>query len=117
MARQQANQGKQRDDEDITVLSDQEPADVPLEPVNDAERSVVVADATQKTLETAPPAEEVPVVKRYVVVKGGSVLVNGHRTTIKEGKIVDNLNYDLTHLQKQGIRLQREETSNYGLVD
>jgi hypothetical protein len=76
-----------------------------------------VADATAKSLKDAPAPEEVPAVKRYVVVKGGTVLVNGMRTQIKEGKVVDHLNYDVAHLQRQGIRLQREETSNYGMVD
>lgn len=114
MARQQ---NKAREDEQIEVLSDQEPEEVNLDPVNDAERSVVVGDATTKTLQTAPEPEAVPPVKKYVVVKGGNVMVNGNRTRIAEGKIIDELNYDIAHIQRQGIRLQRAETSTFGLVD
>jgi hypothetical protein len=113
MARQKSG----RDDEQIEVLSDQDPVEVNLDPVDDAARSVIVADATKKSLPAAPPPESIPPVKRYVVVKGGSVLVNGMRTQIKEGKVVDSLNYDVAHLQRQGIRVQREETANYGIIE
>ena len=90
---------------------------IEVPPLNDAVRSVLVADATAKALPETPAPEEVPVVKRYVVVRGGQVLQNGFRTMIKEGKEIDSLNYDVAHLQRQGIRLQRAETFTNEIVD
>jgi hypothetical protein len=111
MARQQ-----NKDNEQITVLATGDPEERPLPPVDDAGTAVLVADATDKELPDAPPPEAVPVVKKYVVTKGGVVLNNGFRTTIKDGKVVDGLNFDLAHLQRQGIRLQRQETFEGDLI-
>ena len=92
---------------------------VELPEVNDAARSVLVADATAREVEIAPtpPPEIVPEVKRYVVTKGGSILNNGFRVTLKEGKEIDSLNYDIVHVQRQGIRLQRAETYQPEIID
>jgi hypothetical protein len=112
MARQQTK----KDGELITVLGDQD-HDFELPPVDDAANAVLVADATTEQVEGAPAPDEVPVVKKYVVIKGGQILHNGFRTRLAEGKVIDGLNYNIAHLQKQGIRLQREETFTNELVD
>jgi hypothetical protein len=48
-----------------------------------------------------------PPVKRYLVVKGGRVQTqpNGLRTTLNEGKEIDELNYDIKLLKSQGVKL------------
>lgn len=110
MARMQMD-GKKA--ENVVVL-DHEEHDVELPPVDDAARSVVVADATSKNKSDSKAAPEV---RRYVVVQGGSVLENGFRTTLRVGKVIDSLNYDVKRLQQQGIRLQRQETYSGELVE
>lgn len=102
---------EQKDDH-IEVLSDEE-HETKLDVVDegtDAARAVVKGNATEN-------ARSSPTVKRYVVVRGGAALVNGLRTIIKEGKVIDALNYDIQHLQRQGIRLQREMADDIPLVD
>lgn len=42
----------------------------------------------------------------YRVIKGGTVLENGFRTRMKEGKEINNINYNIRRLQQQGIVLQ-----------
>jgi len=105
-----------KDDEHVTVLGDQD-HDFELPPVDDAATAVLRGDATTAQVDGAPLPEAVPVVKKYVVIKGGQVLHNGFRTRLAEGKVIDGLNYDIAHLQRQGIRLQREETFTAELVD
>ena len=103
-------------DERITVLGNQD-HDFELPPVDDAATAVLRSNATGVRVDGAPPSEAVPTVKKYVVIKGGQVLHNGFRTRLAEGKVLDGLNYDIAHLQRQGIRLQREETFTAELVD
>lgn len=105
VARQQANS---KENEHITVLGTDD-HEVELPPVDDASTAVIVADATTKVAPEVAP-EEVPPVHRYTVVADKQILSNGFRTTLKAGKIVDSLNYDIKHLKKQGVRLQRVET-------
>jgi hypothetical protein len=111
-----ARQKSDKEGENITVLSDEEHV-IELPNVNDAATAVVVADATAKQLPDAPAPEEIPKVRRYVVVRGGPVLQAGFRTNLKEGKVIDSLNYDIQHLQRQGIRLQREESYSPEIID
>jgi hypothetical protein len=47
---------------------------------------------------------ETPPVKKYRVTRGGCVLENGFRTTIKEGKEISEITYNLKKLREQGIR-------------
>jgi hypothetical protein len=102
--------------EQIEVMSEED-HEIELPPVNDAARAVLVADATAKKLAEEPDPKLVPVVKRYVVIKGGTILQGGFRTKLTEGKVIDSLNYDIQHLQRQGIRVQREETFAADLVE
>ena len=97
--------------EQMDVLADGEPEEVGLDPVADEARAQVVADAT------AGNTVEGPVVKKYLVTKGGTALVNGMRTNIKDGKVLDARNFDIAHLQKQGIRLQRYEEETVDFVE
>ena len=115
MGRQQRAGNTNEKGEQITVLSEED-HDIelpPADPESEMLRSQVTGDATKKVEATV----EAPPVKKYVVVRGGAVLCNGHRTTIKEGKILDSLNYDIAHLQRQGIRLQRAETADLPIID
>jgi hypothetical protein len=68
--------------------------------------SVLVADATARSRR---PVEDGPPVKRYRIVRGGTVrdAKTGTRVTIHEGKEIDSLNYDVRDLQKQGIRVAK----------
>lgn len=60
----------------------------------------VVADATENT-----PGNPEPTVQRYRVSNGGHVMVNGYRTVMRVGKIVDERTFDLNSLRHQGIKL------------
>jgi hypothetical protein len=97
--------------QEMDILADGEPEEVGLDPVNDEARSQVVADAL-----AGHDASHVEV-KKYLVTKGGQVLVNGMRTTVKEGKVIDARNFDIAHLQRQGIRLQRYEEEQAEFVE
>jgi hypothetical protein len=44
--------------------------------------------------------------RRWRVVNGGFVMFSGCRTAIKAGKEVDDRNYDIPALRRQGIRLE-----------
>ena len=68
----------------------------------------VVADATARN---PRPAGPVPTARRFTVIRGGSVSQpgpggTGYRTVVREGKVVDNLNYDIEKLLAQGIKLE-----------
>ena len=111
MARHPTNSSGGKDGEEIEVLNpNPEPAEVPLPEVDDAAAAVVVADATSKNPPLPPNAPPAPEKRLYRVLKGGMALMpTGMRTLIKEGKVIDNLNYDVRRLQMQGIRLERLE--------
>lgn len=58
-----------------------------------------------------PTAEEmkaVPEVRRYRVMNSGRVMNNGFIVTIHAGKIVDDSNYNIEALRRQGLDLKRE---------
>lgn len=44
--------------------------------------------------------------KRYRVLNGGHITWNGNRTVMRAGKEIDSLNYDVTKLRQQGIKLE-----------
>lgn len=54
------------------------------------------------------PPVEVPPAARWRVTRGGNVMVRGLKTMMREGKVVDELNYDVDQLRQQGIALERE---------
>lgn len=69
----------------------------------------LVRDATENN-----PDRPSPPVKKFRVIKGGTYsdpFTRG-KATLKEGKEIDALNYDILSLQRQGIKLEliAEET-------
>ena len=62
-----------------------------------------------------PPAEDAPpppLVRRYIVENAGSgksVLLNGYKALFKDGKVVDDVNYNIDGLKQQGVRLRELE--------
>lgn len=48
----------------------------------------------------------VPPPRKFRVVVGGHIMVNGSRTGLRTGKIIDAANYDIDNLQLQGVRLE-----------
>lgn len=102
--------------EKVEVLSDEE-REIQLPPPDDVNRSTVVADATAKN-KPAKPAEEPTKPTSYArVVRGGPVLENGFRTNLKEGKVLDSLNYNFKRLQQQGIRLEKIEKEEATFIE
>lgn len=73
--------------------------------------SEVVADATEKNTRAAA---EVPPPKWYRVIKGGLVLEGGFRATLKPGKELNELNYNVRRLQQQGIVLEEIPLNEVG---
>ena len=53
----------------------------------------------------APP----PVVDRYAVLRDCQFTHNGFRVKLTAGKTIDNLNYDVKHLARQGVKLRKLE--------
>lgn len=47
-----------------------------------------------------------PVVRRFVVEKEKNISHHGIRSILREGKEIDENNYDITSLQKQGVKLR-----------
>lgn len=101
--------------EQVEILNDGEPEEKMLPPPEDVARSQVVADATVKNPEAQPEPTKPTSYAR--VVRGGAVLENGFRTTLKEGKVVDSLNYNFKRLQQQGIRLEKIEKEDATFVE
>lgn len=58
--------------------------------------------APQKPAGGAPPKKRT----RYRVLNGGKVTFAGHLTTLKAGKEIDDVQYDVPQLRRQGIRLE-----------
>ena len=50
--------------------------------------------------------EAPPDVKRAVVLEDKSVISHGASTRFPRGKVIDSLNYDLSFLSKQGVRMK-----------
>ena len=86
-----------------------QPGDLPMvTPATMSAEPDVVANATERNRSSAGP---VPTARRYTVTRGGSVSQpgpggTGYRTVVREGKVVDNLNYDIDKLLAQGIKLE-----------
>jgi len=113
MARAQKNPG-----EEFIESSGGDIPDVNLPPlVNEAP---IKGDATQRNLMGASStdtestsestsaettAAATPAVRYFRVERGGYILQKGYRTRLREGKVVDSLNYDLKKLVTQGIKL------------
>ena len=52
-----------------------------------------------------PPAPNAPKPKRHVVRKAITLTQSGYRTTIPEGKVIDEGNYDIEALRRIGAQL------------
>lgn len=102
MARRRSSKDKEQ--EQVEVLKSGEIPDADVDTT--AADGTVKADATAKPSRTSPTADPPPEPKVYRVVRGGRILANGYRTTMRAGKEVDNLNYDIKRLQSQGIVLE-----------
>ena len=59
----------------------------------------------------AKPRDAGPVVSQYRVVQGGFCRLDQATVPIRVGKLVDETQYDLEELLKQGIRLELVEPS------
>jgi len=106
MARQVKNP---KDDENITTLDAGPIAEEKLDPV-EAQDAANVTD-TRTALRDDDPVEG-PQAKWYVVIKGGVAQCNGVRARLKEGKELNDLNYSIRDLQRQGIRLAVIDPNN-----
>lgn len=53
--------------------------------------------------------DQVPAAQWYRVLKGGYVTQNGVRAKLHEGKEINDSNYNIRDLQRQGIRLEKCE--------
>lgn len=64
-------------------------------------------DGSERELNKPIQAREVNApVQKFLVTRGGTVVGTAGRTTLREGKIVDTLNYDVNKLKQQGILLR-----------
>ena len=89
-----------RDDENVQVLDSGPVEEVKLDLPGVPE---VIGDAMARSRE---PAEPPPPVRWFRVVKGGYVLDNGFRTMLKPGKEINDQNYQIRNLQRQGVVLE-----------
>lgn len=99
MRKQQVND---RDDEHVQVLDAGPVAEVKLELPGVPE---VIGDAMARNANPDAVAA-VPKARWFRVVKGGYVLDGGFRTMLKPGKEINDLNYTIRNLQRQGIVLE-----------
>lgn len=80
------------------------PAEVTKAPTHPGHVSGAAAGAPNPD---APPS---PPVKRYMVEGAGPngkhLLISGYKALFKDGKIVDDVNYDIEALKQQGLRLR-----------
>jgi hypothetical protein len=92
--------------EHVEVLRTGSPEEVgPDEILGEA---VVKGDATARNPKTAPEQRKV---RRFEVTKGGPYsapgvgTAGGYRATLREGKVIDEMNYDINAVRAQGIKL------------
>lgn len=119
MTRHRAQTTKQAD-EDLQVLVPGDPNNAPevqLEAVGESKIRGSALDHNPPSAEDA--AAQAPERKLYRVVRGGMYADPNtrSRTQIRPGKEVDNVNYNIRDLQRQGIRLEKIEPGNEPLVD
>jgi len=111
MARTAKERPQGKEDEQVQVLSRAEPEHITPK-ANDPD---VVADATRRepkrTAEQRAAAQQSKPkpIEYYRVVRGGRISAAGGRTLMREGKVIDTLNYNPEKLRQQGILLERLE--------
>ncbi len=69
-------------------------------------RPAVLVDSAVTDEELQQNADVAPTVLRFVVEADKEVGINGHRSKLRAGKIVDSLNYDIPKLRVAGVRLR-----------
>lgn len=67
-----------------------------------------------RTPQPSKPAEAVervepPTARRYRVTKGGTIADTGMPQSLKEGKFITDVQYDIASLERQGIGLELQE--------
>lgn len=72
----------------------------------------IIADKAEVKKPTEPVEKPNIVVKKYRVERGGFVMVNGCRTSLRTGKIIRECDYDLQSLFDQGVILEEIPTSD-----
>jgi hypothetical protein len=95
---------RNQEDEEITVLGTGGIQEMDLPPVTNGNE--VVGNALDRAPARAPNAVA-PTARQFRVTKPGFITMNGHRTYLREGKVINDLNYPLKELQNQGIRLEK----------
>jgi hypothetical protein len=95
--------GEEEQTETVQVLAGGKPEDVDVGKAL-VHGAPVVGSVMPK--DPPPPAADAKKVRRFRVTKGGTVSTNGYRATLKEGKELDDLNYDIRSLATQGIHLE-----------
>lgn len=99
-------------DEVVQVIDRSAPEPVPELPPNTSTHPVKVGGEVRASAVAPSDAEKAEMVARerpvrkFVVVRGGVVTLDGFRTRLREGKEVDDLNYDIRKLALQGIHLK-----------
>lgn len=104
-----------QDGEVVQVLDPSAPAPVPeLAPGMSTHPLKVGGEvkASAVSMSDAEKAAKVAVerpVRKFVVTRGGVITIDGFRTRLREGKEIDDLNYDIRKLALQGIHLREVE--------
>lgn len=102
---------RQAGEEHVNVVSNGPIPSVDLPAVDDQSRSGVIGSALdrgpqRKPGEGPPPPRRFRVTKGGTIFQGGEMGTGGYRTTLREGKEISALHYDIRALQQQGIRLE-----------
>lgn len=100
-----ARKRSESEEEHITVVGNSAPEDVDVTTAF-VHGGAIVADAVAARATTAVPTAEIRKARRFVVRKGGMISATGYRTMMREGKEIDDLNYDIRSLAQQGILLE-----------
>lgn len=89
--------------------------DIPKGEIPSEEGKLIGAAKAVSDEGDAKPEQKGPIVKHYVVTRGGPVLMRGgYRTRLNEGKELDSLNFDIPKLTQQGIHLKEISAPNRG---
>ncbi len=66
----------------------------------------VVVDEAVTASDLSRNESAAKLVQRFVVEADKTVGINGHRSMLRTGKIIDSLNYDIPKLRAQGVKLK-----------
>lgn len=119
-----------KDAEQVQVLSGGDPKDAPLvpgayhDPSDPSGETIQTNTRANDGTETGPAYTDEDLAKeggapveRYEVLETKTITTgNGYRSAVNAGKIVDTLNFDISLLKKQNVKLRRldpEEATQY----